>query len=182
MEGAAYAEVQPVAFLLLHAPGTHSQTVLCCRMQCCDSGRPHPPACANALPSRQERPQSFTLQSLCALSELMTFYALSLFFIFLCFHPASAFPKMQATPLHHSGHEPLRLVFLSLEFSTATFSGNGVYAQSQVTRGLLWPAYRDCQQFPASITSRHCTASKQLAQLLVGCRSVRWHLWGIMCL
>jgi hypothetical protein len=32
------------------------------------------------------------------------------------------------------GHmaSPLRVLFLTLEFSSATFSGNGVYAQSQV--------------------------------------------------
>lgn len=28
---------------------------------------------------------------------------------------------------------PMRILFLSLEFSAGTFSGNGVYAQSQVT-------------------------------------------------
>ena len=34
--------------------------------------------------------------------------------------------------LHHRHHATLRILFITLEFRAGAFSGNGVYAQSQV--------------------------------------------------
>eukprot|EP00955_Chlamydomonas_euryale_P078924 363221-Chlamydomonas_euryale.AAC.18 len=52
---------------------------------------------------------------------------------------AAATLDIAATVAPHSeqmapadGTSPLRILFLTLEFSAATFSGNGIYAQSQV--------------------------------------------------